>query len=520
MRLSRLAVLATGFLLVAACSPSEVPGEEPAEAGVEDAAEAGDGDEPAGTVRFLIAENFWADWTPYQSTAQSQSRLNHHIYDTLLAFPSGDLGDPQPHLATEWEQIDDDTWEFTLRDDVTFHDGQPLTGHDVKASVELASGASGEETVLQGRWVPTTVEVVDDHTVRFEMESPFASLFNAIRQTPIVSAEDVEAGSERLAANPNGTGPFMLDSETETIKTMVANPDYWGGPASIDTLVWEYVGDAQTRVNALLAGQADAIDRVPPEHLPTIEEADGFELISATASEQVNLFSVPNRVPEWDENPDLRRAVMLAIDHEALVDSLVQGESVAAQSFLPSETLYYSPGEIDYSQNLEEARSLVEEAGLEGLEFDVWAASGFLPRGEQVTEAIVANLNEIGLQARLVTADVAGLVDDSVDGTGLLYHISWSSGGDPDAAAGIYASPNRWTHGDDTIDRLVEEGKTTTDETEREAIYDELQQYLWEELPHIPLYYSDFTVAYSEQLQDLRVLPNYETNFYPASISE
>ncbi|MGC0145040.1 ABC transporter substrate-binding protein [Pseudactinotalea sp. Z1732] len=395
-----------------------------------------------------------------------------------------------------------------------------MCAEDVKESVELASGTAGVETVIQNRWVPTTVNAVDDHTVRFEMETPLASLFNAIRQTPIVAAEDVQAGSDALASNPNGTGPFILDSETETIKTMVANPDYWDRAPSIQNLVWEYVGDAQTRVNALQAGQADAIDRVPPEHLSTIEDADGFGLISATASEQVNLFSVPNRIPEWDESSELRRAVMLAIDRQALVENLVQGESVVAESFLPSETLYYNPGEIDYSQNLDEARALVEEAGAVGLEFDVWAASGFLPRGEQVAEAIVANLNEIGLEARLVTADVAGLVDDSVDGTGLLYHISWSSGGDPDAAAGIYASPNRWTHGDDTIDSLVQQGKTTTDDAEREAVYDELQQYLWGELPHIPLYYSDFTVAYSETLQDLRVLPNYETNFYPASVSD
>src|SRR5690606_9092456 len=96
----------------------------------------GDGE----TVRFLMAENFWADWVPYSSTALSQKRLERQIYDYLVDFPTGDLSQPEPSLATSWEQIDDTTWEFTLRDDVVFHDGQPLTAADVKASVELASG--------------------------------------------------------------------------------------------------------------------------------------------------------------------------------------------------------------------------------------------------------------------------------------------------------------------------------------------------------------------------------------------
>jgi steroid delta-isomerase-like uncharacterized protein len=74
------------------------------------------------TVRFLMAENFWADWSPYASTALSQKRLERHIYDYLVDFPTGDLEQPEPMLATSWEQVDDTTWEFSLRDDAVFHD--------------------------------------------------------------------------------------------------------------------------------------------------------------------------------------------------------------------------------------------------------------------------------------------------------------------------------------------------------------------------------------------------------------
>src|SRR5215813_8958603 len=95
---------------------------------------------PSGSVRFLVAENFWADWDPYQHTAQSQFRLEGQIFDYLVDFP--DPSKPAvPMLATEWKLIDDTTWEFKLRDGVKFHNGTPFTAKDVKASIERASGA-------------------------------------------------------------------------------------------------------------------------------------------------------------------------------------------------------------------------------------------------------------------------------------------------------------------------------------------------------------------------------------------
>src|SRR5262249_11822228 len=131
----------------------------------------------SGTVRFLIAENFWANWEPYQNTAQSQSRINEQIYDHLVEFPTGDISRPRPALATSWRRLDRRTWEFKLRKGVKFHNGQDFTGRDVKASIELASGATKTKTVDAGLfWVPTTVQIVDDFTVRLRTKQPFGAL--------------------------------------------------------------------------------------------------------------------------------------------------------------------------------------------------------------------------------------------------------------------------------------------------------------------------------------------------------
>jgi peptide/nickel transport system substrate-binding protein len=479
---------------------------------------------PSGSARFLIAENFWADWEPYQSTAQSQARLEEQIYDYLVTFPTGDLTAPEPMLATSWEQVNDTTWEFQLREGVTFHEGQDLTAADVKASIELASGATKTETVTSQNWVPTTVEVVDDRTVRLVTDRPFAPLLAQLGDTPIVSAEWLRGPPKRLKQTPNGTGPFRLVSDTRSRKVMEANPEYWREPPQIEELIWEYVQDPQTRLNALVSGQADAIDRVPPEHLETIAGNPDLALSSVTGIESVNLWVRPGRLPLWDENEHFRKAVNWSIDREALVQELVQGESAVATSYLPTETNYQVPQEPVYGFDPETAQKELEAAGEPdgGPEFELWVATGFLPRAEQVVSSIADSMQQVGLKPKVVTSDVAGMIDDifSDKGTGAMYHLSWSSNGDPHQAAQVYAPPFAWFFGDGELERLVQEGLTTLDEGQREQIYAELQSHMWEQSWHVPLYNSDFSIGHSASLSGLRVQPDFTTDFYPARIEE
>jgi peptide/nickel transport system substrate-binding protein len=483
-----------------------------------DPAEAGDGQ----SVRFLMAENFWADWRPYSSTALSQKRLERQIYDYLVDFPSGDLSQPEPSLATSWEQVDDTTWEFTLRDDVIFHDDQPLTAADVKASVELASGTAGESAYAL-TWAPAEVEVVDDHRVRISTEEPFAPLLAELWWTPIVSAAWLEGDESQLESEPNGTGPFRLVADDVNVKTMEANPDYWGDPPQIDTLVWEFIQDPQTRLNALLSGEAHAIDRVPPEHLDTIEAEEGVELLGVTGIESVNLYVRTGRLPIWDENADFRRAVNLSFDRQPLVDNLVMGAAEPAGSFLPTNTMFYQEQQPPFTFDPEGAAAALEAAGVPdgGPPFEIWVAEGFLPRAVPVVEAMVAQMQEVGLNPTIVTSDVAGLIDDAFgeDGTGAMYHLSWASAGDPHQAAAVYSSAFAWYFGDEELDALVDQGRTTLDPAEREQVYAELQEHMWEQAWHVPLYNSDFTLAHVSELQEILVQPHtFRTDFRSASL--
>jgi peptide/nickel transport system substrate-binding protein len=531
----RLTVLVFVLALVAAaCTPGDIEGDTTTTTRGADTtvapdtttttattAEAPTG--PSGSVRFLIAENFWADWDPYQHTAQSQSRIEAQIFDYLVDNP--DTGAPSvPMLATEWTQIDDRTWEFKLREGVIFHDGSAFDAADVKASIELASGATDVATLQAGNWISTTVEIIDDLTVRLTSEEPFASLFAQLRDTIIVSADDLANNAEAIKAQPNGTGPFRLVANEPTRKVMEANTDYWQGAPQIQSLTWEFIGDPDTRLTALLAGQADIIDRVPPQHLQVIEGSANLALNSVTGIESVNLWVAPGRLPIWDENRAFREAVMRSIDREGLVTGLIQGGSAVATSFLPTETLYHQAGDPAYSRDVDAAKALLAEAGVPdgGPEFELWVASGFLPRAEEVGAAILANMEEVGLKPKLVVTDLSAMIDDifSEDGTGAVYHLSWSSNGDPFSHAFVYSETFAWFFGDERLQELIDLSATTTDSTERERVVLELQSYMWEQLWHVPLYNSDFTIARNTRLVGLDVRPNFQTVFYPASISE
>jgi peptide/nickel transport system substrate-binding protein len=489
-----------------------------------------------GEVRFLIAEAFPDTWDPYQHTIQAQRRIEQQVFDSLWQIETADVGNFSPGLAESWTQVDDLTVECKLRQDVTFHKGQAFTAADVKASIERASGATGETVVSALSMVPTTVEIVDDFTVRLKTQTPFAPLFSELAGLPILSAADIQpaadpatpaAGGEGLKAAPNGTGPFVLTRNEQNVKTMEANASYWGGAPAIKTLVWEYIIDSQTRLNALLAGQAQVLDRVPPEHLAVLQSNPNITLISNTGFENVNLWMRQDAPAPWDyANVKLREAVMWGVDREGIVKSLVQGASEVSVTHIPNHALTAQPQEPAYTFDLEKAKAAKAEAGFPNdgdPELPLWGVTGFLPRGKEVAEAIVDSLTKVGFKVTLQMTDVAAIIDGlfSPDKPGVFFHLSWSSNGDPNAALKtLYHSPGAWTGATDkAIDDLMDRGNAAVNPDERAALYQELQAYLWKNLVHLPLYNSDFTVAHVKELQGLIALPNFATLFKKASLT-
>jgi peptide/nickel transport system substrate-binding protein len=468
----------------------------------------------SGSLRFLVAESFWSDWHPFLTTAGSLGRIGYNLWDRLVLLESDDYGDFQPGLATEWKNLDDLTWEFKLRQGVQFHEGGEFTGEDVKASIELCSGATDIETVSQSVWVPTTVEVVDKYTVRLKTATPYAPLLARLSVTPIIRAGE---DTDLLKARPNGTGPFKLFKDEKEIKTMEGFADYWRpGMPKLETMIHEFVQDQQTRLNALLAGQCDVIDRIPPEHFPAIEGDPNLVLIQKTRLENVNMWIRQDAPPPFDDYR-LRQAFAWSIDREAIVDNLLGGAHQVAKSHIPNLCNYSVEQEPAYTFDPDQALAAVKAAGFSSIdevpEVQVAGTTGFLPRSKEVTEFIIDSFQKVGFKTKLKMSDVAGMVDDLFTETlprpGYMFHLSWGNGtGDPhDSLAILYHSPGAWAGAhDDKLDALIDKGAETVDPEERAKVYAEMQAYLWEQMPHIPLYNSDVAVAHGKRVEGLKVL--------------
>lgn len=482
-----------------------------------------DGASETDTIRFLVGESFWADWNPYGHTAQIGFKIQANLFDRLVeARPDLSL---REGLAESWEQLDDQTWEFTLRQDVTFHNGQEFSARDVKASIELASGfVENEEIALASAWIPHEVEIVDDFTVRLRGEEPFGPLLNKLTITDIVSAEDIDKGIEHLKEAPNGTGAYRLVDDQANTKTLEAFEDYYRGPATIQTVVWDFIQDSQTRLNALLGGQAAVIDRVEPGQVSAIERRDDVEVISNTSIE-VQSFWFRMDKPPFGDSPELRRAVAWGLDREAMA-GLIGEQTTVAVSHLPDGVLYHQPQEPQYAFDPERARAEMEAAGASPpVAFELGASTGFYPKSQEVCELAVENLAEVGFEVNLTVLELAAWIDmlfgEAKEGE--LFHGGWGNvTRDPDdSVSTLFQSPGAWTGANNPrTDELIEQGRTAVGEEERRQIYGQLQEHLWEQVPSVPINYTEIINGVNANLDGLELYPNLIHKFHPVTFEE
>lgn len=475
--------------------------------------------ESSGSLKFLVGESFWANWHPYNHTAQIGYKIQRNIFDRLVEVqPDMSLAEG---LAESWERTDATTTRFVLRQGVTFHDGQPLTAADVKASIELASGfVSAGETPLAitANWIPHEGVVIDDHTINLKSAAPFGPLLNTLAYTDIMSKQDIDMGAEHLEAAPNGTGAFKLTGDTANVKTLSRNDAHYRGPAKLNEMVWEFIQDPQTRLNALLAGQADIIDRVVPDQRSLIDSNPDAQLISVTAPEIQSIWFRMDKDP-FGSNLALRKAVAWGLDRESMA-AIVGGKTVAADSHLAAGIQFRAAQEPAYSFDPDKARAALEEAG-GGAPFEMAAPTGFYPKAEEICQLAQQNLTEVGLDMQLTLLELGAWIDMLFGESkpGEAFYGGWGNiTRDPDfAVATLLHSPGAWTGANDShSDELIDAGRATSDVDERTKIYSDLQAHLWAGLlPSVPILYSDLSSGYRSNISGYELYPTAVQDFWP-----
>ncbi|WZX99785.1 glutathione ABC transporter substrate-binding protein [Bacillus sp. FSL W7-1360] len=445
------------------------------------------------------------------------SNMTSQIYETLLNHDE-DLA-LTPGLAKSYEQIDETTWEFQLEKDVKFHDGTPFTAEAVKANFDrvLDPAVASQRAFLFT--MIDEVEVIDDHTVRFHTEYPFAPLPSHLAHTgaAIMSPKMIAEDYEEMAKGKDpgfvinkqaiGTGMFKFDEwkRGESVR-LVKNNDYWGEPAKVDSVFVRVVSEGGTRMAELQTGDAHIIDPLSPNELVQIEATDG---IHSDSQESVMIMYVGfNTQHEYLSNKNVRKAISLALDRNEVLKGIYDEVGIEARSPLAPKVFGYDPSVASNEQNIEEAKQLLAQEGLaDG--FDIVFHTSNEKERQDIATYVQSALEPLNINVKIEVQEWASFLEFTAEGEQEMFVLSWATV-TGDADYGLYAlfhSDNHGTTGnrtfttDERLDEKLDQARKSTDSDERLALYKDIQNIIAEEAYIQPLVHQNYLVGIRDEVE-------------------
>ena len=507
-----LLVLLTALVL-AACAPVAVA---PAETNAP---------QPAAAQTLILASG--RNLGPGNPHAYDSSMvLLDLVYEPLVRYaPDGSI---VPALAESWTiSADGLTWTFHLRQGVTFHDGTPFDAAAAKWNLEQWVGNEAHN------WLPTAtritgIETPDAATLVLTLAQsyyPAMQDFTLIRPVRFLSPAAVDG--DGAFAQPIGTGPWQVDSLSDEAATLTRYAGYWGELPTIDQIDIEVVLDAQTRIAALLSGDVHAIGgeylgSIPPESLAALEASDEVTVLSAAGATSFYIAANHGK-PPFDDRL-VRQAVNQAIDRQGLVDAIFGGRAEVATGLLPSVIPYVTRTGLEtYTYNPENAQALLAEAGWtpnadgvlekagQPLQLNLVVDQSRLPQTASMATAIQAQLKKVGIALELRLYDYSGWLDAFyAKDYDLIMRFSWGPPYDPHTllAGAFYtdeSAESTISYAAPDLDPLIDAVLASTDETERQALYDQIWQHLDAQAAVIPLVYPERIYAVRNEVQGFRL---------------
>ncbi|WP_188726416.1 ABC transporter substrate-binding protein [Pseudoclavibacter endophyticus] len=422
-----------------------------------------------------------------------------------LIFMSSDY-ELTPGLAESWE-LSDDGLElvFTLREGVTWHDGEPFTAEDVKFNFEEIDPVSSYSWSIES--VLESIEIEGDTEVTLSLSEPFGPLLEAISQHYMLP-QHIYEGTEYITNDANmapiGTGPMMFESYSSGEEvTLLKNPDYWGGEIAVDRAVFPIMGDANSRAEALFSGEIDQ-GIVPFSQRPRVEEDPNTVFLEETAHPQVVSLGF-NALGESLQDAAVRQAVYAAFDRENISDDVLQGLGEPARTFFPEALGWANSPNVDlleqFPHDVDAINQALDDAGFprgdngERFTLDIRYSTA-RPDTAAIAEVAQSKLAEVGIGLNLMGS--AGAVfaeavftDSDFD----LVLIPNTSGADPSLAlANWYAcneeklpSANPSQLCDDQIDAAVDAAAATSNVDERSEAFAAMSERAAEVMIYAPL---------------------------------
>ena len=418
-----------------------------------------------------------------------------------------------PDLAASWDANEEATeFTFSLREGVTFHDGTPFTSDDVVATYEaildpdIPASAASTLGMVQG------VEAVDDLTVKFTLNAPYADFPTATAHANarILSRAAIEGDLAALDTQVNGTGPFMLEEyDSARIVRLVRNPNYWDPDKPyLDAVEMHLFPDLAAETANFLSGDVDVMLTVQQADFARIAGSPGVEALRVPSGRYINVVMRQDQPPFDDVR--VRRALAMSVDRQLLVDLVLEGLGRPANDNILSPEFKYVIESPEVTYDPEGAKALLAEAGYpDGLDLTLVASNRPAIRG-QVAIAIKQMAAPAGFRI-----EVESMPHDTylanVWMKGNFYMGYWGMQPTEDETFNLLLTSNAsyedtaWKNAE--FDAAVQAGRSTTNEEERAAAYRTAQELILRDVPYIIPFFEDALTAARDDVEGWTINP-------------
>lgn len=415
-----------------------------------------------------------------------------NIFDSILKRDPNDDFKIGPWLG-ELTSIDDLTWEIKLvRDDITFHNGEPLDAEAVKAAFDYAQDPANKSHYLERYQPITSIEIVDPQTLRLKTDEPFPLLPDRLTALyPIPPKYLAENGAEYVSQNPVGTGLFKFKEWVRDEHLLLErNPDYWRGPSDIQQLEFRYIPDFSARLSALLAGEVDIIKDVPVDAIEQVNSSGSARAIEITSSRINYVALVNNRDGSLLKNKKLRQALNYGVDVDAIIEGVFQGRATRMAGALSPVNPEVDKSIQPYPYDPDKAKQLIAEAAeelgvdLSAQEIVLDSPQGRYPMDSDAAQAIAAECGKLGLNVRVQYNEWGTHLDKIVNRrTGDMFYLGWGPALDAQGTLQfLFVGDSTYSgYGDPELEEVIAEASTTINPEKRQELWNQVQQKVWED---------------------------------------
>ena len=449
----------------------------------------------AGTLTIAQAQDP-ATYDPIDTFLISWGQIGSNVFDGLVQ--RGQDMVLKPALATSWDMLDDGKrMRFHLRQGVTFHNGEPFNADAVKFTFDRLLGPDGAKGPQQSNYTAIgSVDVVDPFTVDIVMKRPDPVMLTKLAGygAMIVPPKYItEVGKQAFQTKPVGTGPFKFVSyEPKVALTLEPYDKYWEGSSKLGKLVYRFIVEPDTQVAELQAGRVDIATNVPVALVSAIEKTPELKVESITGP-TVNIlrFNTANGITK---DVRVRRAMIMAVDRDAIVATILQGHAKTVVSNQSSLSFGFDPGQKPVPFDPAGAKKLLAEAGIKpGTPVQIdFPANNTIFR--EVAQAVAGYMTAVGLKPGVKPYEMNMYTNDIVPNgkTAEMFQFGW--GGwtfDFDNTAYLlYHSGERWNpyDKDPTLDKMLEAQRLSPDRAERQKLLQGVAHYIADQALEIPMY--------------------------------